>query len=174
MSDTKKYQNFNVDVTVNKKLKHSYLSIDKDKKILIKTPYTSEEFIDSLLQEKSSWIEKQLLRIENISTIENSEKYSKEYIELRVEHFCKLMELRYNKLSFRKMKSRWGSCSSRKNITLNSELTKLEKELIDYVVVHELAHLTHMNHSKEFHQLVEEFLPNSKTFRKKLKNIRLT
>ena len=83
------------------------------------------------------------------------------------------MNLHYTKLKFRKMKSRWGSCNSRKEITLNKELLRLDKKLIDYVVVHELAHLMYMNHSKEFHTLVDFYLPLSKNYRKELKNIKL-
>jgi hypothetical protein len=72
------------------------------------------------------------------------------------------------------MKSRWGSCNTRGEIVLNSELTKVSQNLIDYVVVHELAHLKHMNHSKKFHSLVLLYLPNAKEYRAELKKIRLT
>jgi predicted metal-dependent hydrolase len=96
------------------------------------------------------------------------------YLTQRVEFFSKLMKLEYDSLKFRKMKSRWGSCSSKKIVTLNSELIKIKKELIDYVVVHELAHLIHMNHSKNFHAHVAKYLPNAKTLRSELKNIQLT
>ena len=99
---------------------------------------------------------------------------SAEYLPQRVQYFANIMHLDYKVLKFRKMKSRWGSCSSNKNITLNTQLMKVQKELIDYVIVHELAHLVHMNHSKKFHALVEEYLPNAKILRKKLKNIRLS
>ncbi|MEA3371323.1 MAG: SprT family zinc-dependent metalloprotease [Campylobacterota bacterium] len=99
--------------------------------------------------------------------------YSSEYLRPRVEHFADIMELRFDTLKFRKMRSRWGSCSSKRTITLNSQLLKVKKELIDYVIVHELAHLVHMNHSKKFHALVESYLPSSKILRRELRGVSL-
>ena len=173
MNDTISYENYNVEIVVNKRLKHSYISIDRNKKILIKTPYKSKEFVNSLLEEKSAWISKQFKKIEKTILLEEKELYSKEFIENRVLYFSSLMNLAFTKLKFRKMRSRWGSCNSKREITLNSELSRVDRELIDYVVVHELAHIQHMNHSKSFHALVEAYLPNSKEHRKELKNIRL-
>jgi len=173
MSDTNKYENYNLKVIVNKRLKHSYISIDREKNILVKTPYKSQIFIDSLLEEKASWIKKKLLQIEKLKLISEEVLYTKEFLQERIDYFSTLMGLSYTKLKFRKMKSRWGSCSTKREITLNSELLKVEKKLIDYVVVHELAHIRHMNHSKAFHILVEEFLPNSEEYRRELKTIRL-
>ena len=98
-------------------------------------------------------------------------QYAQNYLTSRLEYFSQLMGLEHSELKFRKMKSRWGSCSSRGTITLNTELMKVKKELIDYVLVHELAHLKHMNHSKRFHSLVEEYLSDSYTLRKELKNL---
>ncbi|MEA2099958.1 MAG: SprT family zinc-dependent metalloprotease [Campylobacterota bacterium] len=98
-------------------------------------------------------------------------QYAQNYLTPRLEYFSQLMGLKYTEIKFRKMKSRWGSCSSRGTITLNTQLIKVKKELIDYVIVHELAHLKHMNHSKRFHSLVEEYLSDSYSLRKELKNI---
>ncbi len=95
------------------------------------------------------------------------------YLTTRLEYFSSLMNLSYSDIKYKKLKSRWGSCSSSKVITLNTELLKLEKELIDYVVVHELAHLVYMNHSKRFHSLVECYLPNSKLLRQRLKVVNI-
>jgi predicted metal-dependent hydrolase len=99
--------------------------------------------------------------------------YAKQYLIPRVEYFSRVMNLDYQEIKLRKMRSRWGSCSSKKVITLNIELIKIKKELIDYVIVHELSHLVHMNHSKNFHNLVQIYLVNSNSMRKELKNIHL-
>lgn len=65
-------------------------------------------------------------------------------------------------LKFRKMKSRWGSCSSKGIVTLNTLLIHTPIECLDYVIFHELCHLKHYNHSKEFYQMQETLNPNWK------------
>lgn len=73
-------------------------------------------------------------------------------------------------LWIRKMTSRWGVCNTKsKNITLNSELMKRDIKYLDYVIVHELSHLIHPNHSRSFWKLVEENCPNYKELRKEMK-----
>ena len=73
-------------------------------------------------------------------------------------------------LKIRKMKSRWGVCNTRdKVVTLNLELIKREIKYLDYVIVHELAHLVYPNHSKDFWRIVEKNLPNYKILRKEMK-----
>ncbi len=101
-------------------------------------------------------------------------EYSKVHIVPRVEYFSKLMGLEYQEIKFRKMKSRWGSCSSKRVITFNTALMKVAHEFIDYVVVHELAHIVHMNHSKSFHSLVQNYIPHAMHIRKRFKNINIT
>ena len=64
----------------------------------------------------------------------------------------------------------WGSCSSKKTITLSLKLIKKREELIEYVILHELCHLKYMNHSKQFWELVEKYMPHYKLFRKELKS----
>jgi len=100
-------------------------------------------------------------------------RYAQNYIVPRVQHYSKVMNLIYSDIKFRKMRSRWGSCSSKGIITLNTELIKIEKKFIDYIIVHELAHLVHMNHSKKFHLLVEEYIPNAKALNRELKHFSL-
>jgi len=98
---------------------------------------------------------------------------AKDYLSPRVEELSNIMNLSYNELKFRKMRSRWGSCSSKKIITLNTKLMKINKKLIDYIIIHELAHLIHMNHSKKFHALVHLYIPDYKSLNQELKYINL-
>ena len=73
-------------------------------------------------------------------------------------------------LKIRKMTSRWGVCNTKnKNITLNLELSKYKVQILDYVIVHELSHLIHPNHSKSFWNIVSKYYPNYKEARKYLK-----
>lgn len=74
-------------------------------------------------------------------------------------------------LKIRKMTSRWGVCNIKNhNITLNLELSKYNIECLNYVIVHELSHFIHPNHSKDFWLLVSKYYPNYKEIRKYLKN----
>ena len=76
----------------------------------------------------------------------------------------------YPKIKFRKMKTRWGVCNKRDlSITLNTELIKYDIECLDYVIIHELTHFIHFNHSQRFWNVVEKYYPNYKKIRKKLK-----
>lgn len=93
------------------------------------------------------------------------------YLTQRVEHFAEIMKLNFSEIKFRKMRSRWGSCSSKRVITLNTELIKIDKKLIDFIVVHELSHLVHMNHSKKFHAHVYKYIPEAKALNKELRAI---
>ena len=121
------------------------------------------------LQKLKSYTKKKVLTCYNSFYKEQAN----EYITPRVQKFSKLMNLDYKEIKYRKMKSRWGSCNSNKVLTFNTELIKIKKELIDYVVVHELAHLKHMNHSKSFHEFVESHLLDSKEKRQELKKIKI-
>lgn len=76
----------------------------------------------------------------------------------------------YPNLKIRKMKTRWGVCNrSNNNVTLNSELIRYELIYLDYVIVHELSHFVHFDHSKDFWKTVSKYCPNYKIIRKKLK-----
>lgn len=94
---------------------------------------------------------------------------AEELLPGRLQDLANLYGLEYGSLSCRHLKSRWGSCNSKQEITLNYYLMQLPWELIDYVLVHELAHTKEMNHSDSFWQLVDECLPEYKQLRKQLR-----
>lgn len=80
----------------------------------------------------------------------------------RLIHYAKEMNVQPKELSFRNQKARWGSCSSRGAISLNRKLIGAPLEVLDSVIVHELCHLVHMNHSAAFWALVEKYSPEHK------------
>ena len=87
----------------------------------------------------------------------------------RLHYFKEQIGVDYRKVSFRSPKTRWGSCSSAKNIMLNWKLIMAPSEIIDYVICHELCHLLEMNHSSAFWSLVEKQIPDWKERRSWLK-----
>lgn len=105
-----------------------------------------------------------------------SDFYKKEAIltlPSRVSHYARKMNLDPKEIRFKKMRRRWGSCSSEGIVTLNTMMMQLSYPHIDYIIVHELAHLRHMNHSREFHAVVRSVLENERELRRELKQIRI-
>ena len=96
-------------------------------------------------------------------------KKAREYLPYRLEYYAKLYGYEYSKCRLSHANTRWGSCSSNKTISLNIGLMKLPEPLRDYVVLHELAHLNHMDHSKAFWAEVGKHDKNYKAHEKKLK-----
>lgn len=96
-------------------------------------------------------------------------KESKHYLPKRLERLAQLHDFSYANVRFSHSSGRWGSCSAHGTISLNIGLMNLPFEIIDYVLLHELAHTRHMNHSSSFWQLVEQLDPNYKGHRKLLK-----
>lgn len=110
--------------------------------------------VDSLLREKV----RKALRVE-----------AKHYLPKRLAYLANEHAFTYESVRFSHASSRWGSCSSRGTISLNIALMMLPFELIDYVLLHELAHTKQMNHSNEFWDIVQSVSPNYKAYRKQLK-----
>ncbi|MCX8035135.1 MAG: M48 family metallopeptidase [Candidatus Dojkabacteria bacterium] len=97
-------------------------------------------------------------------------KLAKKVLINFVENISKEIDISFNKLYIKDNVSNWGSCSSKKNINLNYKIIFLPKDPAKYIVVHELCHIVHMNHSPNFWNLVEKFMPNYKLIRKTLRN----
>ena len=98
--------------------------------------------------------------------------YKKRFIEValpRLSYFSDKHELKVKQVRVKEQKTLWGSCSSKNNINLNYLLIMAPMKVIDYVIVHELVHTIHKNHSTKFWQKVETIMPNYKDARKWLK-----
>ena len=91
----------------------------------------------------------------------------------RVRHYCEAMGVTVGYVTVKNQKTRWGSCSAKGNVNFNYQLAFLPEELLDYVVIHELAHRRHMNHSRAFWAEVEKYCPDYLERREQLKEYSL-
>jgi predicted metal-dependent hydrolase len=86
-----------------------------------------------------------------------------------VDKWALKMNLFPTKITFRKTKRRWGSCSAKNELSFTSSLIQLPLECIEYIIVHELSHIKHKHHQKDFWLHVEKFMPNYKKYEQILK-----
>ncbi len=98
---------------------------------------------------------------------------AKQYLPDLVKNLAEKFEFKYNKLALKNIKSRWGSCSRKNNINLSIHLMRLPDHLIDYVILHELAHTVHHNHSARFWKLLDDVTGNAKKSDKELRKYRI-
>ncbi|MCK5029973.1 MAG: M48 family metallopeptidase [Thermoplasmatales archaeon] len=89
-------------------------------------------------------------------------KKSQEIIKERAEKYEKYFDKKPEKIRIKELKNKWGTCTGKNNISLNWRLVFAKTSIIDYVVVHELCHLKHKNHSNKFWKEVEKIIPNYK------------
>lgn len=128
---------------------------------IIETPLFEFELMNDKLYVKS---EKTLMNV--------LDKKRKELFLKRLDYWYHQFEekIPYPTLKIRKMKTRWGVCNKKNNtVTLNSELIKYSMDKLDYVIIHELSHFKHFDHSSSFWKLVEKYEPNYKKIRKELR-----
>ena len=96
-------------------------------------------------------------------------KTSKKYILPRTDELAKKMNVSFKRISIKEQKSRWGSCSSQQNLNFNWRLVHHVPKIIDYVIIHELSHIVHLDHSKHFWEHVKKYDPEFRQHRGYLK-----
>ena len=96
-----------------------------------------------------------------------------DYIPGRLEQLAVKYDFSYRKLNLKNQKTLWGSCSSSNNINININVMRLPQHLLDYILVHELAHTVHKNHSLNFWNAVSQCIGNGKALSKELRNYRI-
>jgi predicted metal-dependent hydrolase len=96
---------------------------------------------------------------------------AREYLPLRLQKISERTGLHCQRVSLRRQRTRWGSCSRRKTISLNANLLFLPPELVDHVLIHEVCHLSEMNHSRRFWTLVGGYCPDYRRANRELRHM---
>lgn len=155
------------------------LQVKRDGRVVIRCPFrTSKQKIHEFYLAHYEWVQKKLeINKNRMSPIDELDKNeieelkvkAKAYIPSRVEYFSSIMGVTPSNVSINQAKTRFGSCSSQKRINFSCNVMRYPCEAIDYVIVHELAHIKELNHSKRFWAIVESILPDYKERQKLLK-----
>ncbi|MCI8797136.1 MAG: M48 family metallopeptidase [Dorea sp.] len=161
--------------------KTSVIQVREDGRVIVRTPYfVSRGEVERSIEERMDWIRKNQEKLKEASrqkTVITEEmrkdgvKKALKLIPERVEYFAGLMGVSYGRITIREQKTRWGSCSCKGNLNFNWKLMLMPPEILDYVVVHELAHRKEMNHSRDFWKIVEQVLPDYQERRKRLREL---
>ena len=155
------------------------LKVDLDGTITVRAPYrTTVQTADWFVEGHRDWIEVRLkagarIMAERPSYTDRERaegrKQAAEAIKARCRYYAPVMGVSYGTVTIREQKTRWGSCSTKGNLNFNWKLVLMPPEILDYVVVHELAHRIQMNHSAAFWAEVGKILPDYKERRQWLK-----
>ena len=158
------------------------ITVKRDLKVVVTVPFFfSIGRAEKFLLEKKNWVEKSLARFVRRQkertplVVGGSYKKFKEkariFVYQKLEEINKNYGFKYNRISIRKQKTRWGSCSRKGNLNFNYKIFFLPLSLAEYIVTHELCHLKEMNHSGRFWRLVGQTVPDYANLRKKLRKL---
>lgn len=103
----------------------------------------------------------------------NHKENARAFISERLDYYSKIHGFRFNRVSIRNQRSRWGSCSIKGNLNFNYRILMLPQHLADYIIIHELCHLKELNHSPRFWNLVAQVMPDYLEIKKELRVERL-
>lgn len=148
------------------------VQVDKNCKITVRAPFfVSQKEIEAFMADKKEWLENAIItqrdkakkqKIYSDEEIKNLRQKAKEILPEKVKYYSDLMGVVPTAVKVNSAKTRYGSCSGKNSINFSLYLMDKDERFIDYVVVHELAHIKHHNHSKEFYAFVEKFVPDYK------------
>lgn len=138
--------------------------------------------IENYIVQKTEWVleklkimkkrgKSKIFKLVNEGNYQNLKIQALKLAETRVMFFNKKYKFKYNKISIRNQKTRWGSCSKRGNLNYNYKIALLPKKLADYIIVHELCHLKEFNHSRKFWNLVGKAIPEYDEVINKIKKL---
>lgn len=157
------------------------IQVTKDCRVVVKAPLlVPKKRIDAFISQHNKWIqehlESQKKRLEKAPSEPTKEEIKAlksragEYIFPKVKEYAQIMGLDYGEVKITSAKTRYGSCNTKThNLCFSYKLIQKPVNLVDYVIVHELAHIVHPNHSKEFYGYIERYMPDYKERIKLLK-----
>lgn len=156
------------------------VQVTADGEVIVRAPKgTSEKYIEDTVKKYTPWIEKTKKKLENKEhgmkeASEEEERLlrekAKRILPEKVKYYSELIGVIPSGITVTGARTRFGSCSGKNSISFSFYLMRFPEKAIDYVVVHELCHIIHHNHSKEFYKEIEKILPDYKE-RKKLLNM---
>jgi hypothetical protein len=162
----------------SRRAKHINISVRPLKGVRVAVPKgVSFQKAEEVALEKSDWIRARQAEAKEVESQHAAFTRSRGYIsrqsakgiiEARLTELAGKHGLSYNRVTVRSQKTRWGSCSSRKNLSLNYKITLLPPELMDYVLLHELIHTRHFNHSRAFWEELDRCVGDAKQLDKEL------
>lgn len=151
------------------------LSVNRQGEIEVRAPYgCPAAFIERFIQKNQKWIARRLEEQKNqkqytAQEIEALRRRAKEYLPQRVAYYAPLMGVQPTALRITSARTRYGSCSGKNSINFSLYLMEKSPRAIDYVVVHELAHIKQHNHSPAFYREIEKILPD---YRERIKELK--
>ena len=160
------------------------IQITPDGQVRVRAPYGySRPLLDDFVRQKGDWIQKHLRSAEHqrnssgpkrpLLLEEDRSRYvqtARDIFTCKVEYYARILQVTYGRITIREQKTRWASCSSKGNLNFNWRLIFAPEHVLDYVVVHELAHRKEMNHSGAFYAIVESVLPDYRKSQKWLRD----
>jgi len=164
----------------SKRAKRVSISVKPFKGVRVAVPYgVSFKKAEEFAQTKAAWIKIHLEKMKqyerqgyfNSNPADGTDRVeAKTLLTRRLQQLVKNNGFFYNRVFIRNQKTRWGSCSSKNNISLNMKLLKLPDELIDYVILHELVHTRRKDHSKTFWTEMDKLVGNGKKMASRLRS----
>ncbi len=166
----------------SKRAKHLSITVRHDSSIRVTIPKgVTLRIARKFFESQIDWVNRHLKKIQRQNqqvrpfpelTVGEKRK-AKKYLTEKLDYLSNKYGFTYNRAFIRNQRTRWGSCNSKDNISLNMKIVRLPQELQDYVILHELMHIKHKNHSKKFWHAMDKLVGDSRQFRKQMREYRL-
>lgn len=165
----------------SKRAKRMRLAVYCDGSIVVTSPFGIERtIIEKFIADKKRWVWNKIQFFKSVDNkairafsrkdyLDNKNK-TFVFVNERITFYNKIYGFSFNKIFIKNQKTRWGSCSRKKNLNFNYKIIFLPRKFQDYIIVHEICHLKELNHSKKFWALVKKALPDYLEIKRELRS----